>query len=110
SEGASQSHTFTFYDKAGNSATVTIAGINIDETARPRASRGCVFERARAPRGAVEPWSSGRESRAAPADWGIRPAACRESGRAALPEAGTYPPSRVGFAWQGRKKAPPARR
>src|SRR5207244_3052873 len=31
-EGASQSHTFTFYDKAGNSSTVTISGINIDET------------------------------------------------------------------------------
>src|SRR5205823_5338547 len=33
SEGANQSHTFTFYDKAGNSSTVTMSGINIDETA-----------------------------------------------------------------------------
>jgi hypothetical protein len=32
-EGANQSHTFTVYDNAGNSATGTVSGINIDLTA-----------------------------------------------------------------------------
>jgi hypothetical protein len=33
SEGAGQSHTFTVTDKAGNSASATISGVNIDKTA-----------------------------------------------------------------------------
>jgi hypothetical protein len=33
SEGAGQSHTFTVYDKAGNSGTGTVSDINIDKTA-----------------------------------------------------------------------------
>jgi hypothetical protein len=33
SEGAGQSHTFTVFDKAGNSASATVSGVNIDKTA-----------------------------------------------------------------------------
>src|SRR5262249_9141384 len=32
-EGANQSHTFTVTDLAGNSASATVGGVNIDETA-----------------------------------------------------------------------------